>query len=522
MRKLSYAVLIASMMLETGVARAQNQQQPASQAGQADQQSPSQTPSQAPAQTPPSQEPQNQPVQPIPASRDPLLRRAVGGVAGETIDESDVTPQEMVPDNRSLVGAQVFSLGAPKLSHSYWVPFVNVTSSFDSNPVTSTANTNPGWVYWTSPSLGVDLHRISGNSDLTLNYLLIESISNASGVGSMTAQQLGLSERFTLHRSVITAIDQFAELPNSAFGYGGFGGGNFSTIASTGLQSGFATNQSILTGSGEQLSNTALLQVDTYLAPRTSLTFVGSYGLLDYVKDSLLNNTQETFQAGYNHIINRKDSIGVLYLFDGFRYSHIAQSINSHSLQFSYGRRVTGRLAFQISGGPAVAFSKLPITTSSLVSTTTTATSARQIYWDLGTTLTYGLRRTALTVSYNHFVTGGSGVLSGALTDNFTGTASRQIRRNVSGSLTFGYSRNQGLAASTIAGVSGANQTYNYWFADASVNRTFGRAINASVGYHVQSQSTGTVSCSTGTCPASVTENLIYLELGWRPRPFTF
>jgi hypothetical protein len=517
MRKLSYAVLIASMMLETGVARAQNQQQPASQAGQADQQSPSQTP----AQTPPSQEPQNQPVQPIPASRDPILRRAVGGVAGETIDESDVTPQEMVPDNRSLVGAQVFSLGAPKLTHSYWVPFVNVTSSFDSNPVTSSANTNPGWVYWTSPSLGVDLHRISGNSDLTLNYLLIESISNASGVGHTTAQQLGLSERFTLHRSVITAIDQFAEIPNSAFGYGGFGG-NFSTIASTGLQSGFAANQSILTGSGEQISNTALLQVDTYLAPRTSLTFVGSYGLLDYVKDSLLNNNQESFQAGYNHIINRKDSIGVFYLFDGFRYSHIAQSINSHSLQFSYGRRVTGKLAFQISGGPAVAFSKLPITTSSLVSTTTTATSARQIYWDLGTTLTYGLRRTALSLSYNHFVTGGSGVLSGALTDNFTGTASRQIRRNVSGSLTFGYSRNQGLAASTIAGVSGANQTYNYWFADASVNRTFGRAINASVGYHVQSQSTGTVSCSTGTCPASVTENLIYLELGWRPRPFTF
>ena len=270
MRKLSYAFLITSMILETGVAKAQNQQ-PAPQAGQADQQNPSQTPSQAP----PSQGPQNQPVQPLPASRDPILRRAVGGVAGETIDESDATPQEMVPDNRSLVGAQVFSLGAPKLSHSYWVPFVNVTSSFDSNPVTSTATTNPGWVYWTSPSLGLDLHRISGNSNLTLNYLLIESISNASGVGHTTTQQLGLSDRFTLHRSVITAIDQFAEIPNSAFGYGGFGGGNFSTIASTGLQSGFATNQSILTGSGEQLSNTAVLQVDTFLAPRTSLTFVG-------------------------------------------------------------------------------------------------------------------------------------------------------------------------------------------------------------------------------------------------------
>jgi hypothetical protein len=518
MRKLSYAVLIASMMLETGVARAQTQQQPASQSGQAGQQSPSQTPS----QTPPSQEPQNQPVQPLPASRDPILRRAVGGVAGETIDESDVTPQEMVPDNRSLVGAQVFSLGAPKLSHSYWVPFVNVTSSFDSNPVTSSANNNSSWVYWTSPSVGVDLHRISGNTNLTLNYLLIESISNARGVGHTTAQQLGLSDRFTLHRSVITVIDQFSEVPNSAFGYGGFGGGNFSTVASTGLQSGFATNQSILTGSGEQLSNTAVLQVDTYLAPRTSLTFVGSYSLLDYVNDSLLNNNQVSFQAGYNHIINRKDSIGVFYRFDGFRYSHITQSIDNHSAQFSYGRRVTGKLAFQISGGPAVAYSKLPITTSSLVSTTTTATSTRQIYWDLGTTLTYGLRRTALSGSYNHFVTGGSGVLSGALTDNFTGTASRQIRRNVSGSLTFGYSRNQGSAASTTNGVKGVSQTYNYWFADASINRTFGRAINASVGYHLQSQSTGVVACSTGTCPASVTENVIYLELGWRPRPFTF
>jgi hypothetical protein len=517
MRKLSYAFLIAAMLLGTGVGRAQNQA-PAPPAGQAGQQTPSQAPS---SQSPASQAPQNQPVQPIPASRDPLLRRAVGGVAGETVDDSDVTAQEMVPDNRSLVGAQVFSLGAPKLSHSYWAPFVNVTSSFDSNPVTATATHTQGWVYWTSPSAGVDLHRVSGNSDLTLNYSVIESISNASGVGSTTTQQLGLSDRFTLHRSVITAIDQLAEFPNSAFGYGGFGGDTLG-VAATGLQSSFASNQSILTGSGERISNTAVLQVDTFLAPRTSLTFVGSYGLMDYVNHGLLNNNQVSFQAGYNHTLNRKDTIGVFYRFDGFRYSQITQSIDSHSLQLSYGRRVTGRLAFQISGGPAVSFSNLPITTSSAVSTTTTATSARQIYWDLGTTLTYGWRRTSLSAAYNHFVTGGSGVLSGALTDNFTGTVTRQIRRNLSGSLTFGYSRNQGLAASTTAGVRGANQTYNYWFADAGINRTFGKAINASVGYHVQSQSTGAVSCSTGTCATSVTENLIYLELGWRPRPYTF
>jgi hypothetical protein len=499
-------------MLGTGVARAQNQQQPASQAGPQDQQTPS------------PQGPQNQPIQPIPASRDPLLRRAVGDVAGAANDETDITTQEMVPDNRSLVGAQVLSLGAPKLSHSYWVPSVSLTSTFDSNPVTTTTGTGQGWTVWTSPSLKLDLDRISGNTNLMLDYLFIESFATNGG-GNTTSQQLGVSERFTLHRSVITAVDQLVELPGSAFGYGGFGGPETNLgSAAAGLQSGFVNSQSILTGSGERISNAAVLELDTYLTPRSQVTFVGSYGLLDYINNSLLNSDQESFQAGYNHVLTRKDSIAVFYRFDGFRYSHIAQSIDSHSLQFSYARRVTGRLAFQLSGGPAVALSKAPITANStgIVSTTTTTGTSRTLFWDLGANLTYGWRKTQLTLGYNHTVTGGSGLLAGALTDDLTGTASRQIRRNLNGTLTFGYSRNSGLAASTTSGVTGGNQTYDYWFADVGLNRTFGRAINASVGYHVQSQSSGAVSCGTGTCPANITENLIYLSLGWRPRPFTF
>jgi hypothetical protein len=334
-----------------------------------------------------------------------------------------------------------------------------------------------------------------------------------------------VSDRFTFRRSVITAVDQLVELPGSAFGYGGFGGPSTNLgSASAGLQPGFTNSQSILTGSGERLSNTSVLELDTYLTRRSQVTFVGSYGLLDYIKDGLLNSDQESFQAGYNYVLNRKDSLAVFYSFDGFRYSHIAQSIDSHSVQLSYGRRVTGKMAFQLTGGPALSFSKAPITTNStgIVSTTTATGTTRTLFWDLGATLTYGWRRTQLTMEYDHDVTGGSGVLAGALTDNLNGTVAHQIRRNLNGTLTFGYSRNSGLTASTTPGVTGGTQTFNYWFADVGMNRTFGRAINASIGYHVQSQTGGAVSCGTGTCPANITESLIYLSLGWRPRPFNF
>ena len=498
MRTLCYGFSVALLMLAVVVSEARAQQQ-------------------QPPQSP--QQPQNQDAQPVPAGRGPLL---LPGGNGDTPDVS-TSPQGQgfTPDTRPLAGAQTLSLGLAT-GHSFWQPYFDVTSTAESNALVSTSNA--AWATWTSLSAGVDLHRISGSSNLTLSYLGIGSISNDGSTGNYVTQQLGLAESLTWRRTVVSLIDQVAYLPEAAFGYSGFGSSTQAAGGSLGLQPGFTPAQSILTSLSQSISNTSIIQSNTFLTRRTSLTFVGSYGLLDYFGNNLLNNNEMIFGAGYNYQWTRKDTIALLYDFDGFRYSNGSQSINGHSVQFSYARRVTGRMAFQIAGGPDVTFSQIPIPTSagsSGVSSNTGSTTGktRQFFWVLNTSLTYQLRRTALGLSYSHGVSGGSGVLAGSLSDNATGTASRQFTRRFTGALTAGYSRNTGLAVTSSSVSTLSNQTYNFWFGGVNFTRTWGRSINLALGYQLQYQDSNSAFCVTATCGTNLANHLIFLSLGWHPRP---
>ena len=100
----------------------------------------------------------------------------------------------------------------------------------------------------------------------------------------------------------------------------------------------------------------------------------------------------------------------------------------------SYGRRVTGRLAFQASAGPEIVLLSIPLreghNKQALVSNDTCllvrtiSTSVPVTSRDLG-------------VTYSHGVNGGAGVLAGSLADTVTGTASRQLSRAASGAVEF-------------------------------------------------------------------------------------
>ena len=79
---------------------------------------------------------------------------------------------------------------------------------------------------------------------------------------------------------------------------------------------------------------------------------MGGYSLLHYFDNNLLNYGDASFQAGYNYQISRKNTVAVSYNFSAFRYSNVDQSLNLNTIQGSYARRVTGKLAFQISAGP--------------------------------------------------------------------------------------------------------------------------------------------------------------------------
>ena len=454
-----------------------------------------------------------QSAQPIPAIRSPLASAADNGDEGETAN-----PQPLQPDTRSLTGVEDLSLGTMAIEHSYWQPRLALAETVDSNPEFSTGSGS--WGTWTSLLGGVDFHRISGASELLVSYTgggMFSSGNNNSANGII--QELSFKDKFSFRRSTLSFFDQTSYLPESSFGFAGTAGAGLPGGGTgVGVGAGFTPGQSILTPRGQNLSNAFNVELDTRLTSRTSLTFVGGYSLLRYFDDNLLNYGDGNFQAGYNYSLSRKDTIAVSYNFAAFRYGNSDQSLNLNTIQGSYGRRVTGKLAFQIAAGPQFASSRIPIT-SLTGATTSGTTSSSQLYWTLNTSLLYQLRRATIGATYNHGVSGGSGVLAGAETDIVTGTFSEQLSRTFSGAFSAGYSRNRGIA--TTSGTSEA-QSYSYWFAGVNVAHPIGRSLDIFANYQLQYQDSNTSGCTGSSCSMNIIRHQIAFGLNLHRQPIPF
>ena len=457
-----------------------------------------------------------QPSQPIPAYHSPLASAANNGQ-----DEANADSQRLLPDTTALTGVQDLSLGTPATNHSYWQPHLDLSSTVDSNPLTGQGQT--GWTTFTSVFGGVDLHRNSGNSMLTLSYVGGGSISNDGSVSNGIIQGLNFSERLSYRRYVLSFFDQLLYAPQTAFGAAGIPNGPTLPGGGTlGFGNGLTPGQTILTTRGQRVTNFSGGEMDVLLTPRSSLTFVGGYSLLDSLDDDLLNYGDVIFTAGYNYQISRKNTIGLSYQYSALNYSNFDQSIKSNIIYASFGRRITGKLAFQASAGPDIALIRMPLTTAPATSTgagTTPSGYTTQIYASINSALQYQLKRVAISAAYYHGVSGGSGVLAGAVTDNFTGSVSKQVARSLGLSWNVGYSRNRGIE---VAGTTTANETFDYWFTGVNVSHPLGRTMNVFINYQLQYQNSGVSVCTGPGCATSLTRNQITFGFGWHKQPIPF
>lgn len=341
--------------------------------------------------------------------------------------------------------------------------------------------------------------------------------SNSGDAQNGIIQQLSFQDKLSFRRSTFSVFEQLGYLPESSFGFAGTAGAGLPGGGSSGLGTGFTPGQSILTPRGQNLSSSTVIGFDTKLTPRASLTFVGGYSLLHYFEGDLADYGAISFQAGYNYQLTRKDTIAVSYLFNAIRYSNLNQSINANTVQGSYGRRVTGRLAFQIAAGPQFVSSTSPITNSTSTSGSGTS-SASALYWSLNSSLRYEFRRAALSANYNHGVTGGSGVLAGAETDIVSGTLDQQVSRTFNLSWNVGYSRNKGFALGTTPSA----QTYTYWFTGVNVTHPFGRSMDMFLNYQLQYQNNNANTCVGTGCSSSVVRNQIAFGVNLHKQPIPF
>jgi hypothetical protein len=471
------------------------------------------------------QQSQEQATPPIAAYHSPLAGAADNGDA----DGMNADPQKMIPDDRALAGAENLGLGMPSLTHSYWQPHFDLLSSLDSNPTIGPGES--GWAAEASFTGGVDLHRTSGNSDMTVNYLGGGTFSNNGNVSNGIVQSLDFKDKFTFRRGSIAFFDQLNYLPGSSFGFSGLGGVTLPGSGLSGLGTTFTPSESILTPIGQNLSNSFVTEVDANLTGRSTISLVAGYSLLHYFDGGLLDSGDVNGQIGYNYQLNRTDTIALSYQFSAIRYSNFDQSINSNTVFVSYARRLTGRLAFQVSAGPEFAFLKTPITgntgttgdggTSGSGTGIAGTNSTTLATWSVNTNLHYQLQRGNLGLSYSHGVSGGSGVLAGSVADTFSGSFNRPLTRTTSGSFNFGYAHNNGLSLTSSTSAP-TDQAYGYWFGSVNLNRPLGRTMNLSLTYQTQYQDSNSSFCIGPTCGTSVVRQTVTVGLGWHARPIAF
>jgi hypothetical protein len=448
------------------------------------------------AQDPPTQQPGQE--QPKPAGK-------AYGPIGAPDQDPNQNPDLLQPDNRPLTGFLEPTLGTPIERHSYWVPGVAYYNYIQSNG--QTQGGGDGWSSTSYVSGNLSLLQQWSRSSLSLNLSGGGEFSTDSSIGNGYFQQVGATQTFNWERLQLTLVDQFSYLPQSQFGFGagtglgvpGIGG---SLGGSTpGIGNGYSPGQSIFTAIGPQYSNTFGTQINYTLTPRSSVTVGGLFSILRFIDPGNVESNDYIGNVGYNHQISRADTIGLVYRYSSYHYIGVNQAIGDQMIQVAYGRKITGRIALQISGGPEITTFRVPQPPS---------TKTQYIGGAGSASLSYALENGGLSLSYSHGITAGSGVLVGATTDQVTGSISKRISRLWTGELHLGYARN----ANPQTGTGLPTQNFNSIFTGGSLARPLGRNANFSLGY------TAYIETSNNTGNNSLSTQQITLGVSWHTRPF--
>jgi len=493
-------LLALLFLLGTHTLRAQDPQQPQPQ-------DPQQPQPQDPQQSQP-QEPQqpwdNAPPKPAGAGLPPF---DLGDLLGN--------PNNLQPDYTPLTSMLNAGLGFPDVKHSYWVPGVQVGTSAQSTLFGGPTPTS-GWYATNYVTGNISLLEAWSRSQLAINYSGGGALSTDGAAGNNGFQQLAFAESFKLDRWIIQIVDEFSQLPQSGFGFGvgaglgipGVGGSLGPTIP--GVGNNYSPNQSIFSGFGPRYSNAAVAEATYQLTRRSSITASGSYGILHFVDSGNIDTNSLFSSLGFNYQLSRKDSIGFFYEFSSFHFPGNPQAYGVQTASAAYSRKITGRIAFSLYGGPQFTSLRVPVGTSS--STTNGYASAF---------LNYAFANGGIGGRYVHGISGGSGVFTGSILDEVGFTVFRRLTRQWSASAHAGYAHNRNVINATGPG---SNPSYDDWFVGVGINRPLGRTMTVSLAYSAtfQTNNPGCSSPGSPACGPSATTSgqTVTLNFRWHPRPF--
>jgi hypothetical protein len=176
-------------------------------------------------------------------------------------------------------------------------------------------------------------------------------------------------------------------------------------------------------------------------------------------------------------------------------------------VQLGYARNVTEKLNFHVVAGPSVELLRGVVTGS-----------GNRLSWTLDSSLSYRMDHTTLLLSYDHFTTGGSGVLVGAQTGQVEAALERRLSPRWQGSASLGYATNHTVfPSSTNLG----KQQLNSWYAAIRCNHQLRPGMAFFLGYGARRQGGNVSTCVTASCETTSTSHELSVGFNFDLRPIS-
>ncbi|MGH9681093.1 MAG: hypothetical protein ACRD4Y_14190 [Candidatus Acidiferrales bacterium] len=446
----------------------------------------------------PSTPPQSREARTLPAA-------AARGVS-EPDDLQPYDPANVTPDVNTLAGAQLFGVGSLGSSRNIFDPSLSVSELGQTFP------SAPGQSSLYSTTL------VGGALDFDRTWSRYHTIAVYSGgedfvrgFQNLNAQfhDASISQEVDWARLHLVLRDDFIATPGASFTGTGIGGpGIITQIASTlesslnGIGMGFIPGETIENGTVMRYMNAALGQAEYSFSRRSVLTVAGSYGLLHFTTPGFVDSHMLNTQAGYDYMLDPFDSIGFIAGYGKISFVGTSGATSNYLGALAFGRKITGRLAFQVGGGP-----------EQIRSTSAANGGFQTWYASVTTALTYERRRDGYSLTFTRGLTSGSGVLLGAKSNIFTVGAHRDLTRHWTTSVNGGYAINNSLTT-----VNGSSQRFDNWFIAATLGSQLGRHALLNFSYGLQRQYSPPV-CPVTSCGVSGYQQSFGMTLNWHLRP---
>ncbi len=366
------------------------------------------------------------------------------------------------------------------------------------------------WLATTDVGGHFDIQRARETSDLMLTVaggalLYPGNTQYNSGYGAA-----GITDTIGFRRGSLVVTDLFTILPDSplGFGAGGLDGIPGNSLSSYGLLNPSATpDQSIQSLQTNRLSNEALVQGEWNSSPRTSWTFTGGYGILHYTNSAYVQPSDFNAGVGYNRSISRNNVLGISESANIYRFSPSVYSMNDNVVNVTYGRNISRRLVFRAGAGPEIDTFTYQIGPA----------PGTRISYNVNVGLSYASsNRARLDFSGYRYVSGGSGILFGAVTTGAQISAIKSVARHLSLTASVGYNLNQSLVQTSTA-----TSSYGSFFVTAGISRTLGRTASIFARYNFEHQTASGATCINAICLASFNRQEGFIGFSWDTRPFS-